>query len=180
MRIFLTIMLVALSAFSFSQEETIELAPVPVKEEPQTAKVSVPQNNLVWTAIEQPIVITPQNAKNFMTYEGIYERTPESVVNYFFASQIRKDKLWEKVVMSQYWRGDLLQAQLDQYEKVTIVKFNLVSKTATVPNQRFWVRVDMEIKVGEKVKEVTGESDVIVLGGDWFILSLPVLDLISK
>jgi hypothetical protein len=174
MKLLPIILILFFTKSSFSQEEIIEKAPV--EEDTQAVKPPVSQKKLVWTDVKEPIVIISGNAKDFMAHQS----TPESVMNYFFASQIRRDKLWEKVVMREYWRGDLMQAQLDQYEKVEIIKFKLVSIAATVPNRRFWIKVDMEIKAAGKVKEITGDAEIIVLGGDWVILSLPTLDLASK
>lgn len=51
---------------------------------------SFSQTERIWVKIENAPVITPENAADFLTHEN----TLESVMNYFFASQIRKDTLW--------------------------------------------------------------------------------------
>lgn len=131
MRIFLTIILVALSAFSFSQEmDPIE-------------KVS------------NPTLITASNASTFSSYDN----TLESVVNYFFASQIRKDKEWEKVVSSPQEQTELMQHILHKYETRTITKFQLSGK---VEHQKgkFWVFVNVEMVDNGRTNKVFGRVEV--------------------
>ncbi|MDF3026492.1 MAG: hypothetical protein K0S23_799 [Fluviicola sp.] len=124
----------------------------------------------VWEKIENAPVIDVKNAATFSTYEN----TLESVVNYFYASQIRKDKEWEKVVPLPEERTERLQSKLKRYEEVwTITTFHLVSKTQTSTN-RFMVRVYFEITGPDGRKDGgIDTAEVRLIDGKWVITSIP-------
>jgi len=144
MRTVLTLLLVIITTTSFSQTER------------------------VWEKIENAPVITPENAGDFMTHD----QTLESTLNYFFASQIRKDTLWKEVVLGANSRGERMQRKLDQYEKWTITKFNLVSKTEYAPG-KFWVKVNIEIIVDGKTDGGIDQADIVFVNHEWIIISIP-------
>lgn len=100
-------------------------------------------------------IITASNASTFISYEN----TLESVVNYFFASQIRKDNEWEKVVSSPQERTELMQHILHKYETRTVTKFQLLGK---VEHERgkFWVFVKVEMMGNGKINNVSGRLEI--------------------
>lgn len=130
---------------------------------------SFSQTERIWEKIENAPVITPENAGDFLTHEN----TLESVMNYFYASQIRKDTLWENVVLSHYYQGERMQHKLEQYEKWTITKFNLVSKTEYAPG-KFWVKVYFEL-IGPDGRKDGGidQAEIQLVNRGWTIISIP-------
>ncbi len=144
MRIFLTIILVALSAFSFSQEmdpiEKISNAPV----------------------------ITASNASTFTSYEN----TLESVVNFFYASQIRKDKEWEKVLPFTEKRTEILRQKLQKYEGWHFTKFSLTGKVEHEVG-KFWVFINIEITADGKTTTGNGRVEVELIDGNFVITGIP-------
>lgn len=130
---------------------------------------SFSQTERVWEKIEDAPVITPENAAEFLTHEN----TLESVMNYFFASQIRKDTLWENVVLSHYYRGERMQRKLEQYSKWTITKFNLVSKTEYAPG-KFYVKVYFELTGPDGRKDGgIDQAEIQLVNHGWIIISVP-------
>lgn len=149
MKILLIIPFLIFSGISFSQEEPTER---------------------IWEKIENAPVIDTKNATTFSSYEN----TLESVVNYFYASQIRKDTEWEKVVPLPEDRTERLQSKLKTYKEVwTITTFHLVSKTQTSTN-RFMVRVYFEITGPDGRKDGgVDTAEVRLMDGKWVITSIP-------
>lgn len=170
MKLLLTLLLVVFTKSSFSQEEKREeiIEKAPVEEDSQVVKVSVPQKKLVWADVKPTVVITPENAKDFTTLEN----TPESTLNYFFASYIRKDELWKTVVMRKYWRGEQMDNKLEQYSNWTITKCKLISRSEYAPG-KFWVKMNLEITVDGKVHELIGQAEIIVFNLGWLITDIP-------
>jgi hypothetical protein len=169
MKLLLVLFLVAFTKSSFSQEEKSEeiIEKAPVKED-SPVKASVPEKKLFWTAVKNPIVITLDNAKDFTTHDN----TPESALNYFFASHIRKDELWKTVVIREYWRGEEMDLKLKQYSNWTITRCNLVSKSEYAPG-KFRVKVNLEITADGKTREWIGEAEMIVFNSAWLIINIP-------
>lgn len=131
MKIFLIVPFLIFSVFSFSQEMD------PVEK------------------ISNAPVITTSNASTFISYEN----TLESVVTYFFASQIRKDNEWQKVVSSPQERTELMQHLLHKYETRTVTKFQLSGKVEHETG-KFWVFVKIEIMENGKTNNVVGRVEV--------------------
>lgn len=148
MKLVLILSFLILSGLSFSQEQT----------EP------------IWEKIENAPVIDAKNAATFSSYEN----TLESVMNFFYASQIRKDTEWEKVVPLPEDRTERMQSKLKRYEEVwTITSFYLVSKTQTSTN-RFMVRVYIEITGPDGRKDGgVDTAEVRLIDGKWVITSIP-------
>ncbi len=144
MRIFVTSLLVVLSTFSFSQTKR------------------------VWEKIPNAPVITTENAKNYSSYEN----TPESVLNYFYASRIRKDGEWLKVFLPMEEWSARIANKVWKYDLWTITKFNLVSKTEYAPG-KFWVKVNFEIVVDGKTDGGVDQAEVQFMNGQWIITSIP-------
>nr|WP_294858469.1 hypothetical protein [uncultured Fluviicola sp.] len=124
----------------------------------------------VWEKIEHAPVIDTKNAATFSSYEN----TLESIVNFFYASQIRKDKEWEKVVPLPENRTERLQSKLKRYEEVwTITSFHLVSKT-DYGNGKFGVKVYFEITGPDGRKDGgIDNAEVRLIDGKWIITSIP-------
>jgi hypothetical protein len=144
MKILLTLSLVLLTTISFSQSEHI------------------------WVKIADAPVITVENAATFTSYEN----TLESVLNYFYASRIRKDSEWRKVILILDPMPDRLAYELNKYDTWTITKFNLVSKTEFEPG-KFWVKVNIEIIVNGRTDGGIDDAEVQFIDGKWIITSIP-------
>jgi hypothetical protein len=147
MKLLLTIPFMLFSIISFSQDEETER---------------------VWEKIPNAPVITTQNAATFTSYEN----SLESALNYFYASQIRKDEEWKKVfIPSEDW-SDRIQYKMEKYAKWTITKFYLISKTEFEPG-KFWVKVNMEIAIDGKTDGGIDQAEVQFINGKWVITSVP-------
>jgi len=126
------------------------------------------QSDYKWEEFEDPLMIDKTNAKKVKKYEN----TPESVVTYFYASRIRGDNKWEKIIPPEAERSDRLERKLETYAKWNITKFHLVSKTEYEKN-KYWVKVYFEIEINGKTDSGTDEATVILKNGKWIISSVP-------
>jgi len=130
--------------------------------------ISYSQTERMWEKIEDAQFITAANASSFESYEN----TLESVLNYFFASQIRKDEEWKKVfIPSEDW-SERIQYKMEKYAQWTITEFNLVSKTEFEPG-KFWVKVNIEITINGKTDGGIDQAEVQFINGKWIITSVP-------
>lgn len=112
--------------------------------------------------------VTIENAKDVNTFQN----TPESVVIYFFASRIRKDKEWEKVCPTPDKRTDELKRGLEEYNKWTFTKCRFVEKKEFEKN-KFWVKVYMEINIDGETDNGEDEATVEFIDGKCVITDVP-------
>jgi hypothetical protein len=129
---------------------------------------SIAQSDHIWTVIKDAPLIDSKNATSIKSYEN----TLESVVTYFYASRIRKDQEWQKVVLATKDQSERLKNQLKTYDEWTITKFHLVSKTEFQPG-RYWVKVYFEIEMDGDVEDGTDEAEVKLIDGKWVITEVP-------
>lgn len=126
------------------------------------------QTEQVYTKIEPAPVITVQNAAEYKTYEN----TPESVLNFFYASRIRKDKEWEKVVPMPENRSEELDLELERYGTWTITSFHLVS-ISVVKHTKAFVKVYFKIEMNGKSEDGVDTARLKIIDGKWTIISVP-------
>jgi hypothetical protein len=112
--------------------------------------------------------ITTENAKQVVAFDN----SPESVVMYFFASRIRKDKEWEKVCLPTDQRSDKMKRKLEKYDQWTFTKYRYVSKKEFEPN-KFWVTIHMAISVDGDADEGEDEATVEKIDGKWIVTEVP-------
>ena len=113
-------------------------------------------------------IIASDNASTFNSYEN----TLESVVNYFFASQIRKDKEWEKVVPSLQDRTESMQQKLQKYETWTVTKFQLSGKVE-YERGKFWVFIKVEVIIDGKTNYGKSRVEVELINDKLIITDIP-------
>lgn len=130
--------------------------------------VSFSQSDYKWGKYENPLMITEDNASTIDNFEN----TPESIVTYFYASKIRKDNKWEKVLPNEDNRSERLKRKLITYEDWTIVRFQLVSKTE-YSKDNLWVKVFFEIEYNGQKDSGTDEVTIKLINGKWIITSVP-------
>jgi hypothetical protein len=126
------------------------------------------QSSYTWKEFPNSKEITVANAGEVKTFEN----TMQSVVDYFYASRIRKDSEWEKVVPVAAERSERMLRELTKYDTWTITKYHIVSSTEFEPG-KFWVKIYMEISIDGRTKGATDEADVELINGKWVITSVP-------
>ncbi len=126
------------------------------------------QTERVYTKIEPAPVITVQNASQYTTYEN----TPESVLNFFYASRIRKDKEWEKVVPLPEDRSEELDLELERYGTWTITNFHLVS-ISVIKYTKAFVKVYFKIEMNGRSEDGVDTAKLKIIDGKWTIISVP-------
>ena len=131
-------------------------------------RVSHSQTEQVWIKIEEPPLITVDNASSF----EVYENTPESVLNYFYASRIRKDKEWEKVVPLPEDRSEELNLELERYSTWTITNFHLVSISVSKYTKAL-VKVYFKIEMNGRSEDGVDTAKLKIIDGKWTIISVP-------
>ena len=132
--------------------------------------ISFSQSKYKWEKYENPLLIKNDSTTTIDNFEN----TPESIVTYFYASKIRKDSKWEKVLPNEDNRSaSLKKALLLLQEHLTITQFQLVSKAEYSKNE-LWIKVFFEIEYNGKKKSGTDEVTVKLINGKWFITNLPI------
>lgn len=131
--------------------------------------VSFPQSiERIWVTIEDAPEITAYNASSFESYEN----TLESVLNYFYASQIRKDMEWMKVFVPHADWDERIAKKLIKYDQWTITNFHLVSKSEYALG-KFYVKVYFKIEIDGKSEDGIDTAEVQLIDGKWIITSIP-------
>jgi hypothetical protein len=118
--------------------------------------------------IQLTTTITKENAADVKTFDN----TPESVVMYFYASRIRGDKEWEKVIQQPDERSDRMNRKLEDYAQWTILEYKFVSKVDKGDDRAF-VKLWMKINVEGETDEGEDEAEVELIDGKWLITSIP-------
>jgi hypothetical protein len=101
-----------------------------------------------WKPYKNPQVITAENAKSITSFD---KSDVESMVTYFYASKIRGDDDWKKVLEPENTWSKRMLYSLDKYEKWTFTAFRLDRKKMHAQDW-WWINVHFEI-------EVSGETD---------------------
>ena len=113
-------------------------------------------------------LVTKENAPDVMSYTN----TPESVVQFFYASRIRGDKEWEKVCQAEGDRSDRMNRKLEDYNEWTILEYKFVSKQEK-NEEKCFIKLWMKISVDGETDEGEDEAEVELIGGKWVITSIP-------
>ncbi len=121
-----------------------------------------------WIVYEDAVLIDSSNASSIKDFEN----TPESIVTFFYASKIRNDNEWLKVIPEEGDRSERLNRKLEEYENWTFTKFKLVSKMESSEKQ-LWIKIFMEIVYEGGVDSGTDEVTVELIDGKWIITSVP-------
>lgn len=101
-----------------------------------------------------------------------YPNTPEGVVAYFYASKIRDDQNWEKVVPKVPQQSNRMIRKLIKYKKWKFLKYKFVSKKEK-GEDKVEIKIFMEIEINGK--KDSGKDDVLVekIKGKWTITNIP-------
>ena len=121
-----------------------------------------------WEIYEKPLMISKTNANTI----NAFENTPESIVSYFYASKIRNDKKWQKVIPALENRSEKLKRNLIKYERWNISRFQLRSKTEFEKN-KLWVKIFFEIEYDGQKDSGTDEVTLHLIDGVWIIVGVP-------
>lgn len=101
-----------------------------------------------------------------------FKNNPASLITYFYASKIRQDKRWKKVLpKKQQWSRKLKYA-IKEYSTWTFTKFKLVSKKEYSP-EKMWVKIWIEIEYKGRKDSGTDEVTLELKNGKWVIVGLP-------
>ena len=132
------------------------------------AGFSFGQDKLIWVDCDPPLEIDSL----FSTKVIDFKNTPESILIFFYASQILKDTRWEEVIPEKADRNPTLVEKLQAYNNWNFKKIKLVSKCEYAPG-KLWIRILMEVEFDGKIK--TGEDEVSLskINGRWVIVSVP-------
>lgn len=117
---------------------------------------------------ENPLLIDSTNAHTIQSFEN----TPESIVTFFYASKIRNDEKWKKVVLPEPERSNRLKSKLEKYDKWKFIKFRLVSKKI-YSDTDLGIKINMEIEVGGEKEKGEDVVEVNLIDGKWMITSVP-------
>lgn len=123
--------------------------------------------NYNWQAHEN---VTPENAVKITTFS---DDDPESMILYFYASHIRGDNRWRKVVPIESEWSNRLKYQLKEYQSWKLIRFRLVNKIKKFSSNRLWIKVYFTFEVNGH--EDGGEDEVILeqQNGKWIIIEVP-------
>lgn len=123
----------------------------------------------IWKEYTDVKIITRANAVNFSTREN----TPESIVNFFYASRMRGDNKWEEVIPAEEKRTDRLKRQLEKYATWHLTEMKLVSKKKNEFGG-WYIKIYIRIEANGRVEDGEDEVEVKQLAnGTWIIISLP-------
>lgn len=126
------------------------------------------EDGYVWIPFPNSVKISSANADSVKTYSN----SMESMINYFYASRIRKDKAWEKVLPKAEERSERLKRELVKYETWEFVNYHIISYTEFAPG-KYWVKIYMKISFNGRVKGGIDEVDIEMIDGNWVITSVP-------
>lgn len=112
--------------------------------------------------------ITIQNAKQVTAFDN----TPESVVMYFYASMIRKDKEWEKVCPKEGKQTKMFRGKMEDYSSWTFAKYRFVKKEE-FEKDKYWVTIYMSIIYEGKPDDGEDQVTVEKINGKWLITEVP-------
>ncbi len=121
-----------------------------------------------WITNENPMLVDSTSAKSHMEFEN----TPESIVNYFYASKIRNDSLWKKVLQPEDQQNSRLKVKLDKYKKWKFHQIKILRKIEHKENA-YWIKIFMEIEYKGKKNSGTDDVEVQKINGRWVITSVP-------
>lgn len=101
-----------------------------------------------------------------------FDNTPESVVMYFYASMIRKDKAWEKVCPSEQKQSKMFRGKMEEYSSWNFTKYRFVKKEE-FEKDSYYVTIYMSIIY--EGEEDDGEDQVTVtkMNGKWMVVDIP-------
>jgi hypothetical protein len=112
--------------------------------------------------------INIENANKVMAFEN----TPESVVMYFFASMIRKDKAWQEVCPEETKQTKTFRRKMEEYGRWNFIKYRFVNKEE-FEKDSYYVTIYMAISF--EGEEDDGEDQVTVtkMNGKWMVVDIP-------
>ncbi|EAY27880.1 hypothetical protein [Microscilla marina] len=121
-----------------------------------------------WIAYKKAKLIEAKSARKVRRFKN----KPGSLVTYFYASKIRQDQKWKKVLPKKTPWSRRLTYALNKYKDWTFTKFRLVSKKEHKPS-KLWVKIWVEIEYKGRKDSGTDEVSLELIDGKWVIVSLP-------
>jgi len=98
--------------------------------------------------------------------------SPEAAVAHFYASRMRGDSRWSEVLPPEGEREGVLERKLAKmkdwgYEGLRFLKRKPKSRG------RYWVKVGLDIRLGDRLKSITNEVTVQEREGSWVVIRPP-------
>lgn len=121
-----------------------------------------------WVKYPNTVLIDIKSAQKIKEFEN----TPASLVTYFYASRIRKDRKWKKVLPKEKLWSRRLVSALREYKNWTFTKFRLVSKKEH-SSGKIWLKIWIEIEYKGCKDSGTDEVSLELIDGKWVIVDLP-------
>ncbi len=121
-----------------------------------------------WEQYESSPTITSENADGIRPGTG----SPEAAVAHFYASRIRGDQAWEEVLPEEGDRSDMLLRKLQRMADWRYASMALVARKPK-SQQRFYVRVALEVEAAGKLKTAQNEVTVQLIDERWLVMRPP-------
>jgi len=121
-----------------------------------------------WEQYQASPTITSENA------QGVSPGTssPEAAVAHFYASRIRGDEAWQEVLPEEDQRSDTLRRKLERMADWHYTSMALVTRKPK-SQQRFYVRVALELEIAGRHQAVQNEVTVQLIGDRWLVMRPP-------
>jgi hypothetical protein len=112
--------------------------------------------------------ITRENASQVSDFDN----TPESVVMFFYASMIRRDKAWEKVCPTEQMQTKMFRGKMEEYGSWIFNKYHFVKKEE-FEKDSYYVTIYMAITFKGEEGDGTDQVTVKKIGGKWKVIDIP-------
>lgn len=121
-----------------------------------------------WEAYDHPAALSPDIAGDVAPGGG----SPEDAVAHFYASRMRGDDRWQEVFPPpEEWPG-LLERKLAKMAGWGFEGLRFLGRKPKSRN-RYYVRVELDVRSGERLKSVTNEVTVQEREGSWLVVRPP-------
>lgn len=121
-----------------------------------------------WIAYKKAPLIDATSARKV----NRFKHTPAALITYFYASRIRQDKRWKKVLPKKKQWSRKLKYAIKEYSNWVFTKFKLVSKKE-YSSGKMWVKIWIEIEYKGRKDSGTDEVALELKNGKWVIVGLP-------
>lgn len=136
-----------------------------------TALPAYPQNKgTSWTDVKNKAMITPATARNINTFDA---SDPESITRFFYASWVRKNQDWRKVVhkLDSEWTAKMKSA-MNAYAQYTFKKIGL-QKFRKMFDTEMRFSIYYEAMLKGKLKKGSGEVVLQKTDNKWIVQEVP-------
>ncbi|MDH4129717.1 MAG: hypothetical protein OEV44_13230 [Spirochaetota bacterium] len=160
-KFFFALLILILPFSSFAEEKNNE----------KYTHLKVKSDNKGWEIYIDSATIDKNIAKSL--YPKL--NTPEAAVVYFYASKIRDDDEYKKVlppIESLSKRNKRkLKYKLEKMSKWKFIELKLV-KRKKINKTQYWIKIYMKVSIKGRIDQGTDEAEVSFINGKWY-LSMP-------